>query len=63
MDEFNQIKTLVAAAEVDILKAVAGNKAAAVRARKTLQVIKGACQDARNALMVQKPAAPASTAG
>lgn len=51
MEAYENLKRLVAAAEEDIRKAEGGNKAAGTRARKTMQDIKTACQEVRNAIL------------
>ncbi len=51
MEAYENLKRLVAAAEEDIRKAEGGNKAAGTRARKTMQEIKTACQEVRNAIL------------
>jgi len=40
-DYFNYLKTIVDSLESDVLKSEKGNKAAGVRLRKSLRVIKG----------------------
>jgi hypothetical protein len=47
MQEYETLKTLVAEIEEDINKAEAGNNAAGTRARKQMQLIKGAAQAIR----------------
>ena len=47
MEEFENLKRLIAEAEEDIKKAQGGNKAAGTRARKTMQDIKNAAQAVR----------------
>jgi len=48
MEKFEQIKALIAAVEEDVDKFyVKGNKAAAVRIRKTMQEIKNLAQELR----------------
>jgi len=47
MEEFEQIKRLVAEAEGDLAKAQGGNKAAGTRVRKHMQDIKSAAQAVR----------------
>lgn len=47
MEEFEQLKRLVAEAEEDIAKAEGGNKAAGTRVRKAMQDIKNAAQAVR----------------
>jgi hypothetical protein len=47
MEEYEQLKQLVAGAEEDIIKAIGGNKAAGTRVRKTMQEVKQAAQNVR----------------
>ena len=47
MQEYEQLKALVEAAEDDIIKAEGGNKAAGTRVRKSMQEIKQAAQEVR----------------
>ena len=47
MEEFDQLKRLVADAEHDLAKAEGGNKAAGTRVRKHMQEIKAAAQAVR----------------
>ena len=47
MQEYEQLKQMVAAAEEDIVKAQGGNKAAGTRVRKAMQEIKQAAQQVR----------------
>jgi hypothetical protein len=42
---WNEIKAVVAAAEVDVAKNAGGNSAAGVRVRKALRVLKGKSAD------------------
>lgn len=51
MPEFDLLKKLVAEAEVDVEKAVGGNKAAGTRVRKKMQEIKAAAQDVRKKIL------------
>ncbi len=51
MQEYEQLKTLVAEIENDIQKAEGGNKAAGTRVRKQMQVIKQAAQTVRNKVL------------
>ncbi|MCC6909945.1 MAG: hypothetical protein IT430_18575 [Phycisphaerales bacterium] len=62
MEAYENLKRLVADAEEDIRKAEGGNKAAGTRARKTMQDIKAACQEVRNAIlsMRDQPSTPGS---
>jgi len=47
MQEYEQLKQMVTAAEEDILKAEGGNKAAGTRVRKAMQDIKKVAQQVR----------------
>lgn len=47
MQEFDQLKASVEAAEADLAKAETGNKAAGTRVRKHMQEIKAAAQAVR----------------
>jgi len=51
MEAYEILKRLVVQAEEDIRKAEGGNKAAGTRARKTMQEVKAACQEVRNAIL------------
>jgi hypothetical protein len=51
MQEYEQLKTLVAEIENDIQKAQGGNKAAGTRVRKQMQMIKQASQNVRNKIL------------
>jgi hypothetical protein len=51
MQEYEQLKTLVAEIENDIAKAQGGNKAAGTRVRKQMQMIKQAAQNVRNKIL------------
>ena len=51
MQEYEQLKTLVAEIENDIQKAEGGNKAAGTRVRKQMQSIKQAAQNVRNKIL------------
>ena len=51
MQEYEQLKTLVAEIENDIQKAQGGNKAAGTRVRKQMQMIKQAAQNVRNKIL------------
>ncbi|MFM9957178.1 MAG: histone H1 [Phycisphaerales bacterium] len=51
MQEFENLKRLVAEAEDDVAKAEGGNKAAGTRVRKQMQDIKNAAQDVRNKIL------------
>jgi len=51
MQEYEDLKTLVAEIEADIDKAEGGNKAAGTRVRKQMQNIKQAAQKVRNCIL------------
>lgn len=51
MQEYEDLKALVAECEADINKAQGGNKAAGTRVRKQMQDIKKACQAVRNRIL------------
>jgi hypothetical protein len=51
MQEYEDLKTLVAEIESDINKAQGGNKAAGTRVRKQMQRIKQAAQTVRNRVL------------
>ena len=51
MQEYEDLKTLVAEIEADINKAEGGNKAAGTRVRKQMQAIKQAAQNVRNRVL------------
>lgn len=51
MQEYEDLKSLVAECEADINKAEGGNKAAGTRVRKQMQEIKKACQAVRNRVL------------
>ena len=51
MQEYEQLKTLVAEIENDINKVEGGNKAAGTRVRKQMQMIKQAAQTVRNKVL------------
>jgi len=51
MQEYENLKTLIAEVEADIDKAEGGNKAAGTRVRKQMQQIKQASQDVRNKIL------------
>ncbi len=60
MEEFEQLKAMVADVEDDVAKCEAGNKAAGTRVRKQMQEIKRLAQDVRKKVleMREPPAAP-----
>ena len=51
MQEYEELKTLVAEIEADIQKTEGGNKAAGTRVRKQMQQIKDAAQKLRNKVL------------
>ena len=51
MQEYEDLKTLVAETEMDVDKAQGGNKAAGTRVRKQMQTIKQAAQAVRNKIL------------
>ena len=51
MQQYEDLKVLVAEIEADINKAEGGNKAAGTRVRKQMQRIKQAAQAVRNAIL------------
>ena len=51
MQEYEELKRLVAEIEADINKAQGGNKAAGTRVRKQMQMIKQAAQNVRNTIL------------
>ena len=51
MQEYEDLKTLVAEIEADINKANGGNKAAGTRVRKQMQSVKQAAQSVRNRIL------------
>jgi hypothetical protein len=51
MQEYENLKVLVAEIEADLNKAEGGNKAAGTRVRKQMQAIKQAAQTVRNKVL------------
>jgi len=51
MQEYENLKVLVAEIEADLNKAEGGNKAAGTRVRKQMQNIKKAAQEVRNKIL------------
>jgi hypothetical protein len=51
MQEYEDLKTLVAEIEADINKAEGGNKAAGTRVRKQMQAVKQSAQSVRNRIL------------
>ena len=56
MQEYEDLKTLVAEIEADIKKAEGGNKAAGTRVRKQMQDVKQAAQVVRNKVLEMRSA-------
>ncbi len=56
-EAYENLKKLVAAAEDDIQKTQGGNKAAGTRVRKSMQDIKGACQEIRGLVLESRESA------
>ncbi|HZW10096.1 MAG TPA: hypothetical protein VFF69_09340 [Phycisphaerales bacterium] len=59
MENYEQLKKLVADAEEDIRKAEGGNKAAGTRARQTMQEVKKVAQDVRQKILELRDAGSA----
>ena len=59
MDAFERLKALVVAAEEEVARVEAGNKAAGTRLRKAMQEIKAAAQEVRVKVLEQR-STPAS---
>lgn len=59
MEQFDRLRDAVAAAEVDVQKWAAGNKAAGTRVRKAMQEIKKTAQEVRAAVLADRGDAPA----
>jgi hypothetical protein len=51
MQEYEDLKALIAESEADINKAEGGNKAAGTRVRKQMQKVKQAAQAVRNRIL------------
>jgi len=51
MQEYEELKTMVAEIEADVSKAEGGNKAAGTRVRKQMQKIKQAAQTVRSKVL------------
>lgn len=51
MQQYEELKALVAEVEMDVSKAEGGNKAAGTRVRKQMQEIKKAAQTVRNSIL------------
>jgi hypothetical protein len=58
LEAFERLKALIASAEEDVHKAEGGNKAAGTRARQTMQDIKNAAQDVRQAILSAREEPP-----
>jgi len=59
MEAFERLKALVVAAEEEVVRVEAGNKAAGTRLRKAMQEIKAAAQEVRIKVLEQR-STPAS---
>ena len=51
MQQYEDLKALVAEIEADVSKAEGGNKAAGTRVRKQMQLIKQSAQNVRNTVL------------
>ncbi|MCA9245222.1 MAG: hypothetical protein KDA32_14795 [Phycisphaerales bacterium] len=51
MEEYENLKRLIADADEDVRKALGGNKAAGTRVRKAMQDIKNCAQDVRKKIL------------
>lgn len=51
MQQFEELKRLIADAEEDVTKGDGGNRAATTRARKKMQEVKNAAQEVRKSLL------------
>jgi len=54
MQEFEDLKSIVAAAEDDVIKAEGGSKAAGTRVRQSMQKIKQVAQELRIKMLKQR---------
>ena len=54
MEEYSQLKQMVADVEDDVIKAEGGNKAAGTRVRKAMQEIKQAAQTVRIKILEER---------
>jgi hypothetical protein len=54
VEAYEKLKQLIVSAEDDIKKAEGGNKAAGTRARQTMQQIKNAAQEVREAILTAR---------
>jgi hypothetical protein len=54
LEAYEKLKQLVVSAEDDIKKAEGGNKAAGTRARQTMQQVKNAAQEVRQAILASR---------
>jgi hypothetical protein len=54
VEAFERLKQLVTQAEEDVRKAAGGNKAAGTRARQSMQDIKNAAQEVRQAILAAR---------
>ncbi len=51
MEAFNKLKQIITGVEDDLAKAEGGNKAAGVRVRQSMQDVKNAAQEVREAIL------------
>jgi hypothetical protein len=63
MQDYEDLKKLISEIEGDISKAEGGNKAAATRVRKQMQMIKQAAQNVRNRILELRSSSPDSSYG
>ena len=56
MEAFNNLKSLIASIEDDLLKAEGGNKAAGTRVRSVMQDVKNAAQEVREKILTIRDA-------
>jgi hypothetical protein len=61
MQEYEDLKTIVAEIEDDVNKAEGGNKAAGTRVRKQMQQIKKVANAIRNKILELRSSVPATT--
>jgi hypothetical protein len=54
VEAFERLKQLIIQAEEDVRKAAGGNKAAGTRARQSMQDIKNAAQEVRQAILTAR---------
>ncbi|RJP31849.1 MAG: histone H1 [Phycisphaerales bacterium] len=56
MQEFDKLKQIIEEVEVDVAKALGGNKAAGTRVRKAMQEVKSVAQDVRKKILETRSA-------